>query len=136
MAMYIFVPPFREAKFCGVPSRVVNKLGCAAGEKRLRNTGLESYNSANQMRGCVCDAQLYTRTLKKQKPFKVMSIVVFWVVTPGRLVGGYQRFEGTYRLYLQHLFPRLNRNDNILECWAGAKLPGVQAVKVTGAPWG
>jgi hypothetical protein len=33
MAMYSFVSPFREAKFCGVPSCVVDKLGCAAGEK-------------------------------------------------------------------------------------------------------
>jgi hypothetical protein len=33
-AMYSFVPPFREAKFCGVPSRV-------AGETRLRNAALE-----------------------------------------------------------------------------------------------
>jgi hypothetical protein len=39
--MYSFVPLFREAKFCGVPPCVFGKLGCAAGEKRLRNTGLE-----------------------------------------------------------------------------------------------
>jgi hypothetical protein len=41
MAMYSFVPAFREAKFCGVPSCVFDKLGCAAGEKRLRDTTLE-----------------------------------------------------------------------------------------------
>jgi hypothetical protein len=35
-----FVPPFREAKFCGVPSYDFNKLGCVAGETRLRNTGV------------------------------------------------------------------------------------------------
>jgi hypothetical protein len=35
MAMYIFVPPFRKAKFCGVPSCVFDKLGCAAGEKTV-----------------------------------------------------------------------------------------------------
>jgi hypothetical protein len=40
MAMCSFVPPFREAKFCGVPSCAFDKLGCAAGEKRLRNTVL------------------------------------------------------------------------------------------------
>jgi hypothetical protein len=40
MAVYSFVSPFREAKFCGVPSCVFDKLGCAAGEKRLRSTGL------------------------------------------------------------------------------------------------
>jgi hypothetical protein len=31
---------FREAKFCGVLSCVFDKLGCAAGEKWLRNTGI------------------------------------------------------------------------------------------------
>jgi hypothetical protein len=41
MAMYSFVLPFREAKFCGVPSCVFHKLGCAAGEKSLRNTALQ-----------------------------------------------------------------------------------------------
>jgi hypothetical protein len=30
---------FREAKFCGVPSCVL-QIGCAAGEKCSRNTGL------------------------------------------------------------------------------------------------
>jgi hypothetical protein len=33
MAIYIFVPRFHEAKFCGVPSRVLDKLPCNAGEK-------------------------------------------------------------------------------------------------------
>jgi hypothetical protein len=41
MAMYSFVPPFREAKFCGVPTCVFDKSGCAAGEKSLRNTSLD-----------------------------------------------------------------------------------------------
>jgi hypothetical protein len=40
IAMYSFVPSFREAKFCGVPSCVFGKLWCAAGEKRLRNTDI------------------------------------------------------------------------------------------------
>jgi hypothetical protein len=35
MVMYNFLPPFREAKFCGVPSCVFDKLGCAAGEKMV-----------------------------------------------------------------------------------------------------
>jgi hypothetical protein len=35
MAMYSFVPPFREAKFCGVLSCVIDKLGCAAGKKKV-----------------------------------------------------------------------------------------------------
>jgi hypothetical protein len=42
MVIYSFVPHFREAKFCGVTSCVFDKLGYAAGEKRLRNTGLEN----------------------------------------------------------------------------------------------
>jgi hypothetical protein len=36
--MYSFIPPFHEAKFCDVPSRVFDKLGCVVGEKSLRNT--------------------------------------------------------------------------------------------------
>jgi hypothetical protein len=32
-----------------------------------------------------------------------MSVVVFWVVMLCGLVGGNQRFEGTYRLHLQGL---------------------------------
>jgi hypothetical protein len=36
----LFVPPFREAKFCGVQSCVFGILWCAAGEERLRNTAL------------------------------------------------------------------------------------------------
>jgi hypothetical protein len=40
MAMYSFVPSFREAKFCGVPLCVFDKIGCAAGEESLRNTSL------------------------------------------------------------------------------------------------
>jgi hypothetical protein len=35
---------FREAKFCGVPSYVFDKLGCAAGEKMLWNTALKIYD--------------------------------------------------------------------------------------------
>jgi hypothetical protein len=34
MAMYAFVPPFREAKFSGV-SCVFDKFGCSAGEKKV-----------------------------------------------------------------------------------------------------
>jgi hypothetical protein len=30
-----------------------------------------------------------------------ISFVVFWVVTPCSLVGGYRRFEGTYRVLIQ-----------------------------------
>jgi hypothetical protein len=35
-----FVPPFREAKFCDVPSLVIIKVGCAVGKKRLRKTDI------------------------------------------------------------------------------------------------
>jgi hypothetical protein len=45
MAIYSFVPPFRKVKFCGVPSCVFDKLGCAAGEKSLWNTYLENEQS-------------------------------------------------------------------------------------------
>jgi hypothetical protein len=38
MAMHSFVPPYREAKVCGVPSFVFDKLGCVAGEESLLNT--------------------------------------------------------------------------------------------------
>jgi hypothetical protein len=37
MVMYGFVPPYREATFCGVPSCVFDKLGCAADKKWLQN---------------------------------------------------------------------------------------------------
>jgi hypothetical protein len=51
MAMYSFVSPFREAKFCGVPSYIFDKLGCAAGEKYLRNTAISnSFNPWNRKR--------------------------------------------------------------------------------------
>jgi hypothetical protein len=44
MAMYNFVSPFRKAKFCGVPSRVFEKSGCAAGKKKmLRSTAKQYY---------------------------------------------------------------------------------------------
>jgi hypothetical protein len=42
MSMYIFVPSFREAKFCSVPSCVFLKLGCSAGVKGLQNTAIET----------------------------------------------------------------------------------------------
>jgi hypothetical protein len=45
MLMYSFVSPFREAKFCGVPPCVFDKSGSAAGEKVLRNTGVEVFMS-------------------------------------------------------------------------------------------
>jgi hypothetical protein len=50
MAMFRFVPPFREAKFFGVPSCVFDKLGCATGEGSLRNTAL-SYGRRSETSG-------------------------------------------------------------------------------------
>jgi hypothetical protein len=32
ITMHIFVPHFRQAKFCAMPSCIFDKLGCAAGE--------------------------------------------------------------------------------------------------------
>jgi hypothetical protein len=44
--------------------------------------------------GKSCNARLTQR-------LPHMSMLVFWVATPCGLVGGYQRFGGTYCLYLQ-----------------------------------
>jgi hypothetical protein len=41
MDTYSSVPSFREAKLYGAPPCVFDKSVCAAGEKRLWNTGLE-----------------------------------------------------------------------------------------------
>jgi hypothetical protein len=40
MTMYSFVPPFCEVKFCDVLSCVFDKLGYAADEEGLWNSGL------------------------------------------------------------------------------------------------
>jgi hypothetical protein len=47
MAMYSFVPSFREATFCGVPSCVFDKLRFCAGKRRLGNTGSEQGQTAD-----------------------------------------------------------------------------------------
>jgi hypothetical protein len=53
--MYSFIPPFYEAKFCGVPSRVFDKLGCAAGEESLWNSDSEQKTSTtNQLSIIYC----------------------------------------------------------------------------------
>jgi hypothetical protein len=49
MAMHSFILPFREAKFCGVPSCVFDKLVCAAGEISLQNTALETHPPATYL---------------------------------------------------------------------------------------
>jgi hypothetical protein len=38
-----FLPTFRKAKFCGVPSRAIVKVVCAVGNKQLRNTVIKYY---------------------------------------------------------------------------------------------
>jgi hypothetical protein len=48
-----FIPPFHEVKFCGVPSCVFDKLGCAACEEILRNTDLKY--SFSYMYNLACD---------------------------------------------------------------------------------
>jgi hypothetical protein len=84
MGMYSFVPPFREATFCGVLSCVFDKSGCAAGEKRLWNTALhKSYVGFEVL-----------RVVK-------MMILLFWVVMPCALIGRYEHFGETQSLHLQ-----------------------------------
>lgn len=46
MGMYSFVPPFRKTKFCGVPSCVFEKLGCAADEDSLRDAAFKDQHWA------------------------------------------------------------------------------------------
>jgi hypothetical protein len=58
MAMYSFVTTLREAKFCGVPSCVFDKLGCAASEK-VRGTLV--YN--NDIHNLDGDRRTDTRSL-------------------------------------------------------------------------
>jgi hypothetical protein len=60
MDMYSFVPPFREAKFCGVPSCVFDNLGCAAGEKccgTLHYTKELVIINCNSYHNLVCHAE-------------------------------------------------------------------------------
>jgi hypothetical protein len=68
MTMHSFVPPFLEAKFCDVPSCVFDKLGCAAGEKRLRNSGL--YNDEFEMPKSVVPKLFSGATTEIQKTFR------------------------------------------------------------------
>jgi hypothetical protein len=73
MAMYSFVPPFRETKFCGVPSCVFDISGCATGEKRLRNADL------NDMKYSIA----CTSVLKFILPLSLTQLVL---KTPGTAV--------------------------------------------------
>jgi hypothetical protein len=47
MVVYGFVPPCRKVKVCGVQPCVFDKLGCATGEKRLRNTDVDYRSKQN-----------------------------------------------------------------------------------------
>jgi hypothetical protein len=52
VATYCFVPPFRKAIFCGVPSRAIVKAGGAVGKRRYRNTVLFITNYYNSYLVC------------------------------------------------------------------------------------
>jgi hypothetical protein len=43
VATYCFVPTFRKAKFCGVPSGAIVIVGCAVGKTRLLNADVGVY---------------------------------------------------------------------------------------------
>jgi hypothetical protein len=63
MAVYSFVRPLEEAKFCGVPSCVFDRLDCAVDEKISRSNGLE-INADNQVHvhfSSECRAEGYIR---------------------------------------------------------------------------
>jgi hypothetical protein len=63
-----FVPRFRKAKFCVVPSRATVKVGCAVGINMLQNTDagyISAVNICNDMRRTsnrldYCFPQLYS----------------------------------------------------------------------------
>jgi hypothetical protein len=54
MIMPSFISPFHEVKFCGLPSCVFDKLGCAIGEKILWNTALQTSFLNGCGHGCAC----------------------------------------------------------------------------------
>jgi hypothetical protein len=56
VATYCFLPYFLKAKFWGVPSRTIVKVGCAVGKNRLRNTarGREERIEMKKQRNGVC----------------------------------------------------------------------------------
>jgi hypothetical protein len=53
MGIHILVPPFREAKFCGVPSHIFDKSECAASKKWLRNTTLAAGKLFRPIKKCI-----------------------------------------------------------------------------------
>jgi hypothetical protein len=59
-ATYCCVPPFSKAKFCGVPSRDIVKVGCAGGRKRSRNTA--PTNKLNVMVDCSAPRFVFGRS--------------------------------------------------------------------------
>jgi hypothetical protein len=64
-----------------------------------------------------------TQTMKKQKLFKMISTVVFWVVMPFGLVGSQQCFKRMHYFHLQPLLPWHSRNNHILGYWMPRKSP-------------
>jgi hypothetical protein len=74
MAIYSFVPPFREAIFCGIPSRVFDKSGCAAGEKKVAE------HWSNRHCWQVFQKILLTRIPRQQEVWSAAGRLV-WVPT-------------------------------------------------------
>jgi predicted RNase H-like nuclease len=57
-----FVTPLRKAKFCGVPSEAIVRVGCAVDKKRLRYTALLLVNNIRKV-----DELVLSRTCFKEK---------------------------------------------------------------------
>jgi hypothetical protein len=69
MAMYSIVPPFREAKFCGVASGVFDKVGCVVGG-RVCGTLLQSHEGKMKVGDISETASQQSKTIfsfQKQK---------------------------------------------------------------------
>jgi hypothetical protein len=58
VATRCFVPPFRKAKFCAVPSRIIVKVGGVVGKERVRITALKD----NKRQHSEQRASTHTRT--------------------------------------------------------------------------
>jgi hypothetical protein len=71
MAMYSFLPHFCVAKFCGVPSCVFDKLGCAAGVKNGR--GRLYYEQILSHSSCVAKPARHISQANKEVQFYIAS---------------------------------------------------------------
>jgi hypothetical protein len=80
VATYCFVPTFRKAKFCGVPSGVIVIVGCAAGKTRLLNADVGVYTAwrfadgvcscCDEVKLCVCSAASKEPTVYPQVTYE------------------------------------------------------------------